>query len=136
MYGDNREHLHNLYLPIQKCVEWFWNEKHSDMIYMFNNAIIGLKMLKYSYNEYATIQHTIDYYIIIMMQKSQKMTHMSVIDLDVFNSKIKKNLVRCIHLFPKTHLLAIFFFLFLVLLLPLLPLLPSPSLSSSFPLSL
>lgn len=69
LYGDNREHLHNLYLPIQKCVEWFWDDNDSDMKYMFNNAIIGLKMLKISYNEYATIQHTIDYYIIIMMQK-------------------------------------------------------------------
>jgi hypothetical protein len=42
IYGDNREHLHNLYLPIQKCVEWFWDEKNTDMIYIFNNAVIGL----------------------------------------------------------------------------------------------
>ena len=69
IYGDNREHLHNLYLPIQKCVEWFWNDKDADMTYMFNNAVIGLKMLKTAYSEYATIHHTIDYYIIILMQK-------------------------------------------------------------------
>ena len=70
IYGDNREHLHNLYLPIQKCVEWFWDEKNLDITYMFNNAVIGLKMLKSAYSEYATIHHTIDYYIIIMMQKN------------------------------------------------------------------
>jgi hypothetical protein len=70
LYGDNREHLHNLYLPIQKCVEWFWDETHTDMIYIFNNAVIGLKILKQAYSEYATIQHTIDYYIIILMQKN------------------------------------------------------------------
>ena len=38
LYGDNREHLHNLYLPIQKCVEWFWDEKYTDMINMFKNV--------------------------------------------------------------------------------------------------
>jgi len=61
MYGDNREHLHNLYLPIQKCVEWFWNEKHSDMIYMFNNAVrkkcikcINLLHYKHSHFYYFT----------------------------------------------------------------------------------
>ena len=34
MYGDNREHLHNLYLPIQKSVEWYWNDKNNDMTSM------------------------------------------------------------------------------------------------------
>ena len=83
MYGDNREHLHNLYLPIQKCVEWFWNDKNIDMTYMFENAVTGLKMLKYAYSEYATIQHTIDYYIIIMMQKnSQLISKLGFISLD------------------------------------------------------
>ena len=70
LYGDNREHLHNLYMPIQKCVEWYWNDKNLDMNYVFNNSVIGLKMLKQSYSDYATIQHTIDYYIIILMQKN------------------------------------------------------------------
>uniref|UniRef100_A0A6C0F082 Uncharacterized protein n=1 Tax=viral metagenome TaxID=1070528 RepID=A0A6C0F082_9ZZZZ len=85
MYGDNREHLHNLYLPIQKCVEWFWNDKNMDMTFMFTNAVIGLKMLKYAYNEYATIQHTIDYYIIILMQKNAHLTAkigISALDID------------------------------------------------------
>lgn len=73
MYGDNREDLHNILLPIQKCVEWYYDEKNTDMIYMFNNAVLGLKFLKHSYSTFATIQHTLDYYIIILMQKNTKL---------------------------------------------------------------
>jgi len=73
MYGDNREDLHNILLPIQKCVEWYYDEKNTDMMYMFNNAVLGLKFLKHSYSTYATIQHTLDYYIIILMQKNTKL---------------------------------------------------------------
>jgi hypothetical protein len=69
-YGDGREDLHNIFQPIQKCVEWYWNDKNDDIMYMFNNAVNGLKILKSSYSSYATIQHTIDYYIIILMQKN------------------------------------------------------------------
>jgi hypothetical protein len=86
IYGDNREHLHNLYLPIQKCVEWFWDEINTDMIYIFNNAVIGLKMLKQAYGEYATIQHTIDYYIIILMQKNATLiAKMGISSLNIEN---------------------------------------------------
>ena len=91
LYGDNREHLHNLYLPIQKCVEWFWDETHIDMIYIFNNAVIGLKMLKQAYSEYATIQHTIDYYIIILMQKNSTLIAkmgISTLDIDTITSHL------------------------------------------------
>ena len=84
MYGDNREHLHNLYLPIQKSVEWYWNDKNNDMTYIFNNAVVGLKMLKNAYSEYATIQHTLDYYIIILMQKNATLiAKMGIKSLDI-----------------------------------------------------
>lgn len=84
MYGDNREDLHNILLPIQKCVEWYWNEKDNDIVYMFNNAVIGLKFLKNSYSAYATIQHTIDYYIIILMQKNTNiMAKMGINSIDI-----------------------------------------------------
>jgi hypothetical protein len=84
MYGDNREDLHNILLPIQKCVEWYWNEKDNDMVYMFNNAVLGLKFLKNSYSTYATIQHTIDYYIIILMQKNTTiMSKMGINSIDI-----------------------------------------------------
>lgn len=84
MYGDNREDLHNILLPIQKCVEWFWSERNVDMVYMFNNAVLGLKFLKNSYSAYATIQHTLDYYIIILMQKNTAlMSRMGINTLDI-----------------------------------------------------
>ena len=84
MYGDNREDLHNILLPIQKCVEWYYDEKNTDMIYMFNNAVLGLKFLKHSYSTYATIQHTLDYYIIILMQKNTKLiTKMGFNSIDI-----------------------------------------------------
>lgn len=84
MYGDNREDLHNILLPIQKCVEWYWSERNTDMVYMFNNAVLGLKFLKNSYSTYATIQHTLDYYIIILMQKNTAvMTRMGINTLDI-----------------------------------------------------
>ena len=84
MYGDNREDLHNILLPIQKCVEWYWNEKDNDIVYMFNNAVLGLKFLKNSYSAYATIQHTIDYYIIILMQKNTNiMAKMGINSIDI-----------------------------------------------------
>jgi hypothetical protein len=91
LYGDNREHLHNLYLPIQKCVEWYWNDSNPDMIYIFKNAVIGLKMLKHSYSEYATIQHTIDYYIIILMQKNATLIAkigISSLDIDTLTNNL------------------------------------------------
>jgi hypothetical protein len=84
MYGDNREDLHNILLPIQKCVEWYWNEKNDDIVYMFNNAVLGLKFLKNSYSAYATIQHTIDYYIIILMQRNTViMSRMGINSIDI-----------------------------------------------------
>jgi hypothetical protein len=84
VYGDNREDLHNILLPIQKCVEWYWNERNADMTYMFNNAVLGLKFLKNSYSTYATIQHTLDYYIIILMQKnSTVMSKMGISTIDI-----------------------------------------------------
>jgi len=97
MYGDNREDLHNILLPLQKCVEWFYNDNNPDMLYMFNNAVLGLKFLKKSYSTYATIQHTIDYYIIILMQKNNKlMSLMGIdsIDIDKLTNNISNNHIQ------------------------------------------
>ena len=91
LYGDNREHLHNLYLPIKKCVEWFWNDKNSDMTYMFNNAVVGLKMLKTAYGNYDTIQHTINYFTIILMQKNASLISklgIGSLDIDMLTNNI------------------------------------------------
>jgi len=62
----------------------YWNEKNNDMVYIFNNAVLGLKFLKNSYSTYATIQHTLDYYIIILMQKNNMvMSKMGINTLDI-----------------------------------------------------
>ena len=90
-YGDNREHLHNLYMPIKKCVEWFWNDKNGDMLYMFNNAVIGLKILKNAYGNYDTIQHTLNYFIIILMQKNPSLIGklgIKSLDIDVLTTDL------------------------------------------------
>ena len=71
LYGDNREDLHNLFNPIQKSVEWYWDPLNNDIKYLFNKATNGLNILKKSYNQYATIQHTIDYYISILISKKR-----------------------------------------------------------------
>jgi hypothetical protein len=70
MYGDNREDLHNLYAPINIFVNWYWSDSDMDMKSIFIKAVSGLKMLKASYSSWATIQHTIDYYILLLMRRN------------------------------------------------------------------
>ena len=65
--GDNREDLHNLLAPIQKAREWFFHDDDEYIVYFFNKGIDGLKNLKKSYGQYETIQHTIDYYIHVLI---------------------------------------------------------------------
>ena len=74
IYGDNREDLHNLYNPIIKAIEWYSNinDKNSNLDILFNETIKGLTILKRSYNEYSTIQHTIDYYIILISNRHKQ----------------------------------------------------------------
>ena len=48
-------------------------------------------MLKHAYSEYATIQHTIDYYIIILMQKNATLIAkmgISSLDIDKLTSEL------------------------------------------------
>lgn len=115
IYGDGREDLHNIFQPIQKCVEWFWDEKNDDIIYMFNNAVNGLKILKCSYSTYATIQHTIDYYIIILMQKNNDLISklgINILDINkitdvVCNKKPEDELVHQTQLTPLISLISL-----------------------------
>ena len=109
MYGDNREDLHNILLPLQKCVEWYWNSKNADMVYMFNNAVLGLKFLKNSYSAYATIQHTIDYYIIILMQKNTTIMNtmgINSIDIDKLTNAILESNTNSISTSPPKGLIS------------------------------
>lgn len=61
--GDGREDLHNLYNPIIKSIEWYWNSNDKGIMYMFKLAINGLIMLKNTYSPYSTIQYALDHYI-------------------------------------------------------------------------
>jgi hypothetical protein len=49
--GDKRGDLHNLYLPIKKCVEWYKNEDEGEKVHIvFDFAHKGLVMLKDNYH--------------------------------------------------------------------------------------
>lgn len=49
--GDKRGDLHNLYLPIKKCVEWYTSETDNEKVkYVFDLAHKGLVMLKDNYH--------------------------------------------------------------------------------------
>lgn len=78
IYGDNREDLHNLFSPIQKCKEWYYDESREEIVYFFNKAINGLKNLKKAYSQYATIQHTIDYYITVLVNNTQNNSNTNI----------------------------------------------------------
>lgn len=68
--ADNREDLHNLFNPIQKSIQWYWNKEDSNTLYIFDLAINGLKTLKKSYPSNSTIQYTLDYYINLLNKKN------------------------------------------------------------------
>lgn len=59
--GDGREDLHNLYIPIIKSIEWYWNE-NNEIKHLFDFAIKGIENLKSSYPINSTICHTLDLY--------------------------------------------------------------------------
>jgi hypothetical protein len=73
--GDGREDLHNLYVPLIKSIEWFWNKdenENKEMKYLFDSAINGLEILKASYPINSTICHTLDLYIHHLTTKQTK----------------------------------------------------------------
>ena len=75
-YGDNREDLHNICNPLQKCVDWY--DKTDDKLKnIFELAIVGLEKLKESYKSNSTIHHSIDRYISIIKDSVVKKTRSS-----------------------------------------------------------
>lgn len=63
--GDCREDLHNIFKPIQKSIEWYWNSEEygKTLEELFNMSEKGLINLKNCYEANSTIQHSLDYYI-------------------------------------------------------------------------
>jgi hypothetical protein len=70
--GDCREDLHNIFKPIQKSIEWYWNtEEYGKTIEeLFHMSELGLINLKNCYEANSTIQHSLDYYISYIKNKN------------------------------------------------------------------
>ena len=69
--GDCREDLHNIFKPIQKSIEWYWNTDGygKTLEPIFSMTEKGLINLKNCYEENSTIQHSLDYYISYIKNK-------------------------------------------------------------------
>lgn len=70
--GDGREDLHNLYLPIIKSIEWYWDENNPEIKHLFDYSIKGIEKLKHSYPPNSIISHTLDLYIHHLTTKQTK----------------------------------------------------------------
>lgn len=71
LQGDCREDLHNIFKPIQKSIEWFWNNdkygKELEELFLMSEK--GLDNLKSCYDKNTTIQHSLDHYILYLKNK-------------------------------------------------------------------
>ena len=63
-YGDNRNHIHNLYKPIFKINSWYDTSK-PEIIYLLEKSKNGLSILLECYNSSDSniISHSINYYL-------------------------------------------------------------------------
>jgi hypothetical protein len=59
--GDTREHLHNIYNPLIKCIEWYpvSDEKN---LYFYKRCIDGVNKLHETYDKESIIHHTLLHY--------------------------------------------------------------------------
>lgn len=85
--GDGKEDLHNLYNPLLKCLEWYWDENNEDINFLFKNSIFGIIKLKESYKNNLMIQHLLNYFILILKSKDKKINKNT-------NNNIQKNSQR------------------------------------------
>lgn len=85
--GDGKEDLHNLFNPLQKSIDWYWEKDNDEINFLFKNSINGLKSLKKSYGDNFMIQHVIDYYITILDKKKKNKLSKSIFD----NNENNKN---------------------------------------------
>tara|TARA_Y100000389_G_C17414938_1_gene493129 strand:+ start:44 stop:706 length:663 start_codon:yes stop_codon:yes gene_type:complete len=78
-YGYGREDLHNLYNPIQKCIDWYWTQHDKNILLLFSLAVAGLENLINTYSVNCTIKHTLNYYINLIKnrEKSKKISEES-----------------------------------------------------------
>lgn len=66
-FGNNREEIHYLLKPILRVVQIYDPDENENIKSLFEYAILGLKVLKDSYNNSSsTLCHTLDLYISII----------------------------------------------------------------------
>jgi hypothetical protein len=67
--SDCREDLHNLYHPILKSIQWY---SYNNYKFIYDECIIGLKLLNDVYGDNSIIRHTLSHYIaLIQMDDSE-----------------------------------------------------------------
>ena len=86
--GDGREDLHNLYVPLIKSIEWFWDKENKEIKHLFDFATKGLEILKASYPINSTICHTLDLYIHHLTTKQTKTFQNKDIEYNSSNNEI------------------------------------------------
>lgn len=91
--GDKREHIHNLYNPIQKFLLWF-ELSDPKIIYIINCAIKGLNKLLICYNTSDSVTvHSIKYYIELLegaLNNQEIISNNELSDSDIYYIKFKK----------------------------------------------
>jgi hypothetical protein len=60
--GDGREDLHNIYNPIQKCIEWYPPNEDIKYEYFYKRCNEGIQKLINSYDKDSTISRTLELY--------------------------------------------------------------------------
>ena len=61
-FGDKRDDLHNLYLPIRKYIKWY-NLENQNLFNITRLAIAGLIRLKHCYQPHTIISHSLELYL-------------------------------------------------------------------------
>lgn len=100
-YGYGREDLHNLLIPIQKAILWFFNKDDTYILCLFNLSIQGLQNLKKSYQTTSTIHHTLDYYITLLTNKTRSILPVEHEELSSSTDSIMNEKETNVHEFLK-----------------------------------
>ena len=68
--GDSREHLHNIYNPLEKSFVWY-NKDDEKYEFLYTKCISGLNKLRDTYDKKSTIHHTLQHFIDIINNNLQ-----------------------------------------------------------------
>jgi hypothetical protein len=73
VYGNSREEIHHLLKPLMRCVNLYPLDDNPELKQIYEQAVIGIKKLKESYNnESSTVCFTLDLYIQILNQTMEE----------------------------------------------------------------